>query len=160
VYQLAVAIFGKNYDDLDGDEKAFVEETKNEGLKDQQNLVNQQALVKQKLENQANKELEAEVQNRPPVNLDFENPASGAMMLEAPQPIVGTNMSLATDGIAWSGATTGAYEGQGIKKGRKPRPSKATGARQKRNEVVKRIMKEKGLKMIEASKYVKQHNLY
>jgi hypothetical protein len=69
-------------------------------------------------------------------------------------------MSLATDGIAWSGATTGAYEGQGIKKGRKPRPSKATGARQKRNEIVKRIMKEKGMKMIEASKYVKEHKLY
>jgi hypothetical protein len=30
----------------------------------------------------------------------------------------------------------------------------------KRAEVVKKIMKEKGLKMIEASKYVKEHNLY
>jgi hypothetical protein len=30
----------------------------------------------------------------------------------------------------------------------------------KRAEVVKKIMKEKGLKMIEASKYVKENNLY
>jgi len=32
--------------------------------------------------------------------------------------------------------------------------------RAKRAEIVKRIMKEKGLKMIEASKYVKANNLY
>jgi hypothetical protein len=32
--------------------------------------------------------------------------------------------------------------------------------RQARNDIVKRIMKEKGLKLIEASKYVKAHNLY
>lgn len=32
--------------------------------------------------------------------------------------------------------------------------------RKARAEIVKRIMKEKGLKMIEASKYVKEHNLY
>ena len=34
------------------------------------------------------------------------------------------------------------------------------GGRAKRAEIVKRIMKEKGLKMIEASKYVKVHGLY
>lgn len=32
--------------------------------------------------------------------------------------------------------------------------------RKKRAEIVKKVMKEKGLKMIEASKYVKEHNLY
>ena len=32
--------------------------------------------------------------------------------------------------------------------------------RKKRAEIVKRVMKEKGLKMIEASKYVKEHHLY
>ena len=32
--------------------------------------------------------------------------------------------------------------------------------RKKRAEIVKKIMKEKGMKMIEASKYVKEHNLY
>lgn len=32
--------------------------------------------------------------------------------------------------------------------------------RKKRAEIVKRIMKEKGLKMIDASRYVKEHNLY
>ena len=32
--------------------------------------------------------------------------------------------------------------------------------RRKRAEIVKRVMKEKGMKMIEASKYVKAHNLY
>jgi hypothetical protein len=42
-------------------------------------------------------------------------------------------------------------------------PSKILGgadSRKKRAEIVKRIMKEKGLKMIEASKYVKENNLY
>jgi len=34
------------------------------------------------------------------------------------------------------------------------------GAKPKRAEIVKKIMKEKGISMIEASKYVKQHNLY
>ena len=34
------------------------------------------------------------------------------------------------------------------------------GGRSTRNEIVKRVMKEKGLKMIEASSYVKKHNLY
>lgn len=32
--------------------------------------------------------------------------------------------------------------------------------RKKRAEIVKKVMAEKGMKMIEASKYVKQHNLY
>jgi hypothetical protein len=32
--------------------------------------------------------------------------------------------------------------------------------RKRRAEIVKRIMKEKGMKMIDASKYVKEHNLY
>jgi hypothetical protein len=34
------------------------------------------------------------------------------------------------------------------------------GGRSKRAEIVRKIMKEKGMKMIEASKYVKAHNLY
>ncbi len=38
---------------------------------------------------------------------------------------------------------------------------KATGGgRAKRAEIVKKVMKDKGMKMIEASKYVKEHNLY
>lgn len=48
--------------------------------------------------------------------------------------------------------------------GRKPKvkrsPMGASDGRMKRNEIVKKVMAEKGLKMIEASKYVKQHNLY
>jgi hypothetical protein len=36
----------------------------------------------------------------------------------------------------------------------------AVDGRKKRSEIVKKVMKDKGLKMIEASKYVKQHNLY
>jgi coproporphyrinogen III oxidase-like Fe-S oxidoreductase len=32
--------------------------------------------------------------------------------------------------------------------------------RRKRAEVVRRVMAEKGMKMIEASKYVKEHGLY
>ena len=46
--------------------------------------------------------------------------------------------------------------------GRKPKMI-ACGAgdgRAKRAEIVKKVMKEKGLKMIEASKYVKAHGLY
>ena len=34
------------------------------------------------------------------------------------------------------------------------------GGKAKRAEIVKKIMKEKGLKLIEASRYVKEHNLY
>jgi len=46
-------------------------------------------------------------------------------------------------------------------KGRRRRaPAGANDGRRKRAEVVKRVMAEKGLKMIEASKYVKEHNLY
>jgi hypothetical protein len=66
---------------------------------------------------------------------------TGAGMLEEPMPMPGTNLNLS------GGADTGAYEGQG--KGRSARAA-----------LVKKIMAEKGLKMIEASKYVKQHNLY
>ena len=49
-------------------------------------------------------------------------------------------------------------EGGRIKKGKSPRGK--TDGRAKRAEIVKKVMKEKGLKMIEASKYVKAHNLY
>lgn len=66
---------------------------------------------------------------------------TGAGMLEEPMPVSGTNLSLS------GGANTGAYEGQG--KGRSARAA-----------IVKKVMAEKGLKMIEASKYVKEHKLY
>lgn len=50
---------------------------------------------------------------------------------------------------------------EGIKTGVKAIASGAgQGGRQKRAEIVKRVMREKGLKMIEASKYVKAHGLY
>ena len=39
-------------------------------------------------------------------------------------------------------------------------PAKEGDGRKKRAEIVKKVMKEKGMKMIEASKYVKQHGLY
>lgn len=69
------------------------------------------------------------------------------------------------------GATTGAYEGgmvgapmgSRIKSvgGKKKRaPASASDGRRKRAEVVRKVMAEKGLKMIEASKYVKEHGLY
>ena len=38
--------------------------------------------------------------------------------------------------------------------------AKGSDGRKKRAEIVKKVMKEKGMKMIEASKYVKEHNLY
>lgn len=67
---------------------------------------------------------------------------------------------------------TGAYEGKGVltiqhgegivkggaKKTRKP--ASATDGRRKRAEIVKKVMAEKGLSLVEASKYVKAHNLY
>ena len=50
------------------------------------------------------------------------------------------------------GANTGAYEGHGrMVGGRKPNARAA---------IVKKVMAEKGMKMIEASKYVKEHGLY
>lgn len=48
--------------------------------------------------------------------------------------------------------------------GKKPKKEKrvvgAGDGRRKRAEVVRKVMKEKGMKMIEASKYVKEHGLY
>jgi hypothetical protein len=67
----------------------------------------------------------------------------GGNMLTQPMPVQGTNLSLSGQGM------TGAYEGQG-----KPK------RHNKRAEIVRKVMAEKGLKMIEASKYVKAHNLY
>jgi hypothetical protein len=60
----------------------------------------------------------------------------------------------------------------GVKGGKRGRPKKAesekkpkatkgkAGGREARAEIVKKVMKEKGLKMIQASKYVKEHGLY
>jgi hypothetical protein len=52
---------------------------------------------------------------------------------------------------------TGAYEGKGKKR---RAPAGPSDGRRARAEIVKRIMREKKMSMIEASKYVKQHNLY
>jgi hypothetical protein len=50
---------------------------------------------------------------------------------------------------------------EGLKQGTKALLSGAgKGGRSARAEIVKKVMKEKGLKMIEASKYVKEHGLY
>ena len=54
-------------------------------------------------------------------------------------------------------AMSGAYQGQGRKKRASAGPNDG---RRKRAEVVKKVMAEKGMKMIEASKYVKEHGLY
>ena len=43
---------------------------------------------------------------------------------------------------------------------RRRAPAGVNDGRRKRAEVVKRVMREKGMKMIEASKYVKAHGLY
>ena len=60
----------------------------------------------------------------------------------------------------------------GVKGGKRGRPKKADsdkkpkkatgkkGGREIRAQIVKKVMKEKGLKMIQASKYVKEHGLY
>ena len=65
----------------------------------------------------------------------------------------GKKMKLADDG----------FEGEmiAVAGGKKRRATGgANDGRRKRAEIVKRVMKEKGMKMIDASKYVKQHNLY
>ena len=53
-----------------------------------------------------------------------------------------------------------ALEGGKIKKSKTPRGKGQSDGRAKRAAIVKQVMKDKGLKMIEASKYVKAHNLY
>lgn len=59
-------------------------------------------------------------------------------------------------GLGTGGDGTGAGTG-----GRRRRaPAGASDGRRKRAEVVKKVMAEKGLSMIDASKYVKAHNLY
>ena len=56
------------------------------------------------------------------------------------------------------GSATGQYEGEGRKKVK--RVVGASDGRRKRAAIVKRIMSEKNLPMIEASRYVKEYNLY
>lgn len=50
-------------------------------------------------------------------------------------------------------------EGGGRRRAKRS-PMGASDGRRKRNEIVRKVMAEKGLKMIEASKYVKAHGLY
>ena len=74
------------------------------------------------------------------------------------------------NGVPPRGQLRGSYGGAKPKKesgSAKPREMKmgmkkmeGGDGRKKRAEIVKRVMKEKGLKMIEASKYVKEHHLY
>jgi hypothetical protein len=59
--------------------------------------------------------------------------------------------------LAEGSGKTGHSEGKGKKK---RAPAGASDGRRKRAEVVKQVMAEKGMKMIEASKYVKEHGLY
>jgi hypothetical protein len=83
--------------------------------------------------------------------------------------------------MAGAGVNFGAYEGEGkmcgggpleleikhescapraVGAGRVKRPVAASDGRRRRAEIVKKVMVEKGLKMIEASRYVKEHGLY
>jgi len=55
---------------------------------------------------------------------------------------------------------SGAYQGQGTGGRRRRASAGPNDGRRKRAEIVKRVMAEKGMKMIEASKYVKAHGLY
>ena len=52
---------------------------------------------------------------------------------------------------------TGHTEGAGTKR---RAPAGASDGRRRRADIVKKVMSQKGLSMIEASRYVKQHNLY
>lgn len=91
-------------------------------------------------------------------------PRKGGNMLSAPMPIAGTNMLLGNEDMAGQGGSmTGAYDGQGKRKAvmRGGMTRRVVGAGvSKRAEIVKKVMKEKGCSMIEASKYVKAHGLY
>lgn len=59
------------------------------------------------------------------------------------------------------GVKSGGLAGVGVmKKGAGVSSGGAMDGRKKRAEIVKKIMKEKGLKMVDASRYVKQHGLY
>lgn len=89
------------------------------------------------------------------------------------------------DGMCGKGVDFGRYEGEGKLKithgsdsgsdegemcggsnhivGGAKKPKRVVGpsdARRRRAEIVRKVMTEKGLKMIEASRYVKEHNLY
>lgn len=61
-------------------------------------------------------------------------------------------------------AMSGPYNGQGTGCGTGGRKKRAAAGpndgRRKRAEIVKKVMAQKGMKMIEASKYVKEHGLY
>jgi len=89
-----------------------------------------------------------------------------ASVLPGPAGIAGKigTIGLNTLGFGRSGgnaSSSGAYQGEGKRRVIKRRgPLAADDPRRKRAEIVKRVMREKGLKMIQASKYVKDHGLY
>ena len=88
-------------------------------------------------------------------------PGVGTMASRGLQMAEGANKTVKALGYGRGGSNisqTGHTEG-----GRKKKVKKAVGAsdgRRRRAEIVRKVMHEKGLKMIEASRYVKQHNLY
>ena len=99
-------------------------------------------------------------------------PVGNALGAMVGMPMAGT---LADQGLKLAGmgkrggAMSGGYDSESdeegsvksMKGGRKKRsPMGASDGRRKRNEIVRKVMAEKGLKMIEASKYVKAHGLY
>jgi hypothetical protein len=63
-------------------------------------------------------------------------------------------------GLGTGGDGTGGGTGAGTGGRRRRAPAGPSDGRRKRAEVVKRVMAEKGLSMIEASKFVKANNLY
>jgi hypothetical protein len=63
-------------------------------------------------------------------------------------------------GMGTGGDGCGAGTGAGTGGRRRRAPAGPSDGRRKRADIVKKVMAEKGMKMIEASKYVKQHNLY
>ena len=66
-----------------------------------------------------------------------------------------------TTGYGRKSKDIGVYKGGAKAKPRaKPRAKPNSGGRNKRNEIVKRVMREKGMSLPQASSYVKQNNLY
>ena len=67
---------------------------------------------------------------------------------------------MSAGGMSAGGMSAGGMSAGGAP-GAKPKKKREVSKKvSKRAEIVKKVMKEKGLSMIEASKYVKQHKLY
>ena len=103
--------------------------------------------------------------------LDAVVPGVGGLLGSVVEPGAGTVVGtlagqLAREGICQQtgygrNRDVGVYKGGAKARAKpKPKPKANSGGRKRRNEIVKKVMKEKGLSLPQASRYVKQNNLY